>query len=343
MPARPGPDELTARVPATAAPDGPSRAGALELRACPLDDDADPASSATWIRVAGRLPDDPLLHRALLVYLSDLTVVHGAFRRQGLSRRDIRTASLDHALWLFRAARVDEWVLYDSRSPSAAGGRAAGQGRLFSAVRAVAGLGRAGDVGAGQALGDPAGLGRPGRGRRLVGRGVDPLRFFRAPATATTTTTAASSATSARRARPARSSTASGTQRRHRPRPHRRDPLVHAAQHDPGPQHRQRDPADRDPHRGRGERGVGVQHQVLQADAGGRDAQRQRQVPVDVEVVALVDLFFLAALLGAFAAAPPRRSPRRRRSRSTTARPRRRRRPRPPSPTGRPTWRRARR
>jgi acyl-CoA thioesterase-2 len=132
-PARPAPDELAARVPVSAAPDGPSRAGALEMRACPLEGDPDPASSATWIRIGGRLPDDPLLHRALLVYLSDLTVVHGAFRRQRLSRRDVRTASLDHALWLYRSARVDEWVLYESRSPSAAGGRAAGQGRLFSA------------------------------------------------------------------------------------------------------------------------------------------------------------------------------------------------------------------
>ncbi|WP_214404253.1 acyl-CoA thioesterase [Pseudonocardia lacus] len=132
LPERPAPDDLAPRVPFAAAPDGPSRAGALELRACSLDDHPDPAATSTWMRIGGRLPDDPLLHRALLVYLSDLTLVHGAFRRQGLSRRDIRTASLDHALWLYRPARVDEWVLYDSRSPSAAGGRAAGAGRLFS-------------------------------------------------------------------------------------------------------------------------------------------------------------------------------------------------------------------
>jgi acyl-CoA thioesterase-2 len=134
MPARPAPDELVARVPFAAAPDGPSRAGALELRACPMDDDPDPSATSTWMRIAAPLPDDPLLHRALLIYLSDLTLVHGAFRRQRLHRRDIRTASIDHALWLYRAARVDDWVLYDSRSPSAGTGRAAGQGRLFSAA-----------------------------------------------------------------------------------------------------------------------------------------------------------------------------------------------------------------
>jgi acyl-CoA thioesterase II len=133
MPARPDPEGLARRVPLGAASNGPSQVGALDMRACPTEDDPDPAASAVWIRVGARLPDDPLLHRALLVYLSDLTLVHGAFRRQGLSRRDIRTASIDHAMWVYRSARVDEWVLYESRSPSAAAARAAGQGRLFAA------------------------------------------------------------------------------------------------------------------------------------------------------------------------------------------------------------------
>jgi acyl-CoA thioesterase-2 len=133
MPERPDPAGLAGRVPFGAAPDGPSRAGALDLRSCPVDDDPDPTASSVWMRINGRLPDDPLLHRALLVYLSDLTVVHGAFRAHGLGRREIRTASVDHSLWLYRPGRVDDWVLYDSRSPSASGGRAAGQGRMFAA------------------------------------------------------------------------------------------------------------------------------------------------------------------------------------------------------------------
>jgi acyl-CoA thioesterase II len=131
-PARPDPAGLAGRVPFGTTRDGPGRAGALDLRACPPDD-GDRAASSVWLRVDGRLPDDPLLHRALLVYLSDLTVVHGAFRAHGLARRDLRTASLDHCLWLHRPGRVDDWVLYDSRSPSASGGRAVGQGRIFAA------------------------------------------------------------------------------------------------------------------------------------------------------------------------------------------------------------------
>jgi acyl-CoA thioesterase II len=132
MPARPDPEGLAGRVPFGAAPDGPSRAGALELRACRGEDVPDRAATSVWMRIAGPLPDDPLLHRALLVYLSDLTVVHGAFRVHRLSRHDLRTASIDHSLWLYRPGRVDDWVLYDTRSPSASGGRAAGQGRIFA-------------------------------------------------------------------------------------------------------------------------------------------------------------------------------------------------------------------
>ncbi|MFL6122267.1 acyl-CoA thioesterase, partial [Actinophytocola sp.] len=44
-----------------------------------------------------------------------------------------RTASLDHSIWLHRPGRADDWLRYDSRSPSAAGARAMGQATLFTA------------------------------------------------------------------------------------------------------------------------------------------------------------------------------------------------------------------
>lgn len=133
MPDHQGPDGLNGRPPFSAA-DGPSNAGALELRGIPAwPGAAERAESAVWFRVNARLPDDPLLHRALLAYLSDLSVLHGAFRKHRVPRDRIRTASLDHALWLHRPGRADDWLLYDSRSPSAAAGRAVGHARLFDA------------------------------------------------------------------------------------------------------------------------------------------------------------------------------------------------------------------
>jgi acyl-CoA thioesterase-2 len=42
-------------------------------------------------------------------------------------------ASLDHAMWFHRPIRVDDWILYDSESPSASGARGLGTGSFFAA------------------------------------------------------------------------------------------------------------------------------------------------------------------------------------------------------------------
>ncbi|OLF10304.1 hypothetical protein BLA60_17320 [Actinophytocola xinjiangensis] len=132
LPARPGPDGLAGRTPFHVAPDGAATAGAVELRACPPAGDPTPrAESAVWMRITAPLPDDPLLHRALLVYLSDFSILHGAFHLHGVTRPMIRTASLDHSMWLHRDGRADQWVLHESRSPSSGGGRAVGFASLY--------------------------------------------------------------------------------------------------------------------------------------------------------------------------------------------------------------------
>lgn len=132
MPARPAPDGLTGRTPFHVAPDGAATTGAVELRACPSSEPRRP-ESAVWMRVTAPLPDDPLLHRALLVYLSDFSILHGAFHLHGVTRPMIRTASLDHSMWLHRDGRADEWLLYESRSPTSGGGRAVGFASLYGA------------------------------------------------------------------------------------------------------------------------------------------------------------------------------------------------------------------
>ena len=44
---------------------------------------------------------------------------------------DLRSASLDHAVWFHAAARADDWLFYDQESSWAAGGRAHCTGRVF--------------------------------------------------------------------------------------------------------------------------------------------------------------------------------------------------------------------
>lgn len=131
MPDRESPADLPARTPFHMAPDGPARAGAVELRACTPREGL--PESSVWMRITAPLPDDQVLHQAMLVYLSDFSILHGAFNLHRVARPEVRTASLDHSMWLHRPARADDWLLHDSRSPSAAGARAMGQAGLFTA------------------------------------------------------------------------------------------------------------------------------------------------------------------------------------------------------------------
>lgn len=92
------------------------------------------ARQAVWMRAPAAMPDDPLLHRAVLGYASDYTLLEPVLRRHGVTwaTRGLRAASLDHAMWWHRPVRVDEWLLYVQASPSASGARGLGIGRIFS-------------------------------------------------------------------------------------------------------------------------------------------------------------------------------------------------------------------
>ncbi|MEJ3403126.1 acyl-CoA thioesterase II [Rathayibacter sp. YIM 133350] len=92
------------------------------------------AQQAVWMKAMGRLPDDDNLHRAALAYATDYSILEPVLRRHGVAwaTPGIKIASLDHAMWWHRPARVDEWLLYAQTSPSASGGRGLSQGSIFS-------------------------------------------------------------------------------------------------------------------------------------------------------------------------------------------------------------------
>ena len=92
-----------------------------------------PPVSSTWMRVVAPLPDDPALHRAVIAYLSDYTLLGTSILPHGLSwtRGELSSASLDHALWFHRPARADEWLLYSTDSPWSGGGRGYNRGQIF--------------------------------------------------------------------------------------------------------------------------------------------------------------------------------------------------------------------
>ncbi|WP_426325970.1 acyl-CoA thioesterase [Microbacterium sp. E-13] len=90
---------------------------------------------AVWMRIRRRIDDAPAVHRAVLAYLSDLTIQESILRAHGVSwaTPGLKVASLDHAMWWHRFGRVDEWMLYVQASPSARGGRGLATGRVYAA------------------------------------------------------------------------------------------------------------------------------------------------------------------------------------------------------------------
>jgi len=89
---------------------------------------------AVWFRSIGALPDDENLHRAALAYVSDYSILEPIMRAHGQAwaTPGLKAASLDHAMWWHRFARVDDWLLYVQESPNAVGGRGLSLGRIYT-------------------------------------------------------------------------------------------------------------------------------------------------------------------------------------------------------------------
>jgi acyl-CoA thioesterase-2 len=111
-------------------PDGP-----LEVRDCDPEEAAPSpgrrARRRLWMRPRDPLPDDPLVHAAVLVYASDRGLLSTAGRPHGLMWGVGLGASLDHAVWFHHAPRFDDWVLYDMTSPAASEGRGLCHGAVY--------------------------------------------------------------------------------------------------------------------------------------------------------------------------------------------------------------------
>jgi len=113
----------------------------------PLRPTVTPPRQELWFRAVDRMPDDPLLHTCMLTYASDFQLIPTALRPHGLSWLGGSTilASIDHAMWFHRPARVDEWLLYAMESPSAQNARGFARGLIYDrAGRLVASVAQEG-------------------------------------------------------------------------------------------------------------------------------------------------------------------------------------------------------
>jgi len=89
---------------------------------------------ASWFRIVAPVGDDPALHRAILTYASDMSLLGTATLAHGVNwmTHKLQTASLDHAVWLHEPFRADEWLLYVCDSPWAGHARGFNRGKIFA-------------------------------------------------------------------------------------------------------------------------------------------------------------------------------------------------------------------
>lgn len=100
----------------------------------PLEPASRPPQQAIWFRAAEKLPDDPMLHRCVLAYASDFNLLSTALLPHGVTwfSKNMVVASIDHALWFHRDARVDDWLLYVMDSPSSQAARGLSRALIYS-------------------------------------------------------------------------------------------------------------------------------------------------------------------------------------------------------------------
>jgi len=99
-----------------------------------LDPKKAPPLSYTWFRAIAPLPDDPALHRAVLSFASDMSLLGTSSLPHAVNwfTPNFQSASLDHAVWLHEPFRADEWLLYATDSPWAGHARGFNRGRIFT-------------------------------------------------------------------------------------------------------------------------------------------------------------------------------------------------------------------
>ncbi len=90
--------------------------------------DGNPAMSA-WIHPAGPMPDDPLMHKAVLGFVSDRGLMSVAWRPHA-GDSGFKGATLDHSIWFHRPLRFDDWHTYVMHSPTIANGRGLNHGTI---------------------------------------------------------------------------------------------------------------------------------------------------------------------------------------------------------------------
>jgi acyl-CoA thioesterase-2 len=100
----------------------------------PFSDNKSGPYRHVWIKAKGTIPDHEKLHNLVLAYTSDYNLLTTALLPHGqlANWHELTLASLDHAMWFHRPFNLNEWMLYETDSPSASGARGFSRGNIFT-------------------------------------------------------------------------------------------------------------------------------------------------------------------------------------------------------------------
>lgn len=108
----------------------------IVARLCENDDPGAPGgpppANHVWLRAKGAMPEDPLLHTALLTYATDESAAISAARPRRLVNERWFGASLDHAVWFHRPPRFDGWLMFTAQGAGASANRPLALGRIYT-------------------------------------------------------------------------------------------------------------------------------------------------------------------------------------------------------------------
>jgi acyl-CoA thioesterase-2 len=100
-----------------------------------LGEPSDGDQRSHWMRLPRDVGDDPTLHAALLTYASDYFLLDAVFRAHPArtAPHSLTGTSLDHAIWLHRPVRFDQWHVHTQECVVIAGDRGLARGMIHDA------------------------------------------------------------------------------------------------------------------------------------------------------------------------------------------------------------------
>ena len=100
----------------------------------PLNPEIGEPVKHVWFKPAGQLPQSPAIHKYLLAYISDFSLLTTSLIPHGATiwQPHMQVASIDHSIWFHEDVCLDDWLLYTTDSPWAGNSRGYARGSIYT-------------------------------------------------------------------------------------------------------------------------------------------------------------------------------------------------------------------